>query len=1387
METQVKKKHLLSKKKFTIMLLTALVCLLLGSMVGYKGFNNSSDNISKDTIVSDNSVKTIKAKDSKSAELTSTQKELINNSSVSSTKKLDPIGKKYIAEHINTKYAKLDKLDLTNTMVVRHLLVDKTGLSDNETIDNFWSRDDAHEYFYTQIVTDVAVYETDDDSDYYVAYINTMKNDDSASVYDVEFAINNNEGQTVDGCIYDKDSGLAYIPKSLYLYKNKDTGKKEIVVNRIQTQLLQAMSVKESNVKSDVNYAEFNNLNSIKNGEADVEGFKFLTKVSTDKNLAKDDIMLSVNGLPTTDFEYNSNTGVITLSKSSLGISTVSVNVDEKASAKAAIKNIFSLTNVSAASSINDMLCAGTVTVPSGVGSGWHSDSTQLGVGYNGNWNQSSYPVYGLNNYDDNLRSYLHSGGVSWGYGNLVQMNSGMYFGVYLGVGNFTNGTSSSFWDYGTENASASYVPEGNWLKLQCAHVASPIGNRPQGNADGWYINNVCTRVLDKSNDYIVVSFVTQKKNTQTGCGIAKFKIRNPPSVSHTLNYNANGGTANEVAAENNPNGYKIIDTSDYFIQYNVDQNKYLHASGANNYGPNSVIWNSYSFSAPQTIWTFERYKDTPYYYIFNRMSGKALNLSGDGDSVTDTLDLYRQLSADDSQYQDFLWYLIDEGDGWISIVNKKTNKAIDCYGSGTDNGSSVNTYTVNHTGAQKWKLHEANTSKGYVSRKKENGLSVYVNSAIPHKKGYTFKYWCGGNAQTLSKVVETGDSSMPRYWIAPVYNSQTGKRETDRWEVLVYAPTAAYVQAPNWTQMNGQDDLDWTGLGSGSWERGGQSFNFGGQLTVRNSQISNYIIHLYAKNSSDGVITSFDTSFKETEFYGAFYSPGDNYTYDTNIDETLYAIYSPNSYKIVYDANGGKGTMNDQTVTYDQKYSVKANSFTYSGHKFIGWNTQPDGRGDDWTDRIGKEKTWNYENDVTLYAIWKGDSYDVKFMPNGGEGTMSKQKFDVGESKKLSDKQFTRTGYEFLKWTTESNGSGNSYENKETVKDISSAGTTLPLYAQWTPIEYIIRYNGNGNTSGSTASSSHTYDQAKSLTKNGFKKTGYTFTGWTTEEDGSGDHYSDIESVINLTTKNNDVIDLYAQWTPNEYTVVYHPVAPTYSQSTVTGTMENTNCTYGLNYNFRKNTFGLNNHKFIGWSTRKGTANNELTKKDIVYQDKQPFKNLSSANGAVINLYPVWDEAPTIKTKYRKFLKNKDVDKNKLLKYVTSDDREDGDLTNKVVIKQIKYSDRVDTSPTKLDTSVVTDDIIVTVTVTDSQGNTTEQVFYVSIYEEAPDITEPAQESEIRFISRTQAEKRYYLKDTSNWKTDAVLNQKIKDSFDSRNGGSEYEYDSSTKRWVKK
>ena len=84
-------------------------------------------------------------------------------------------------------------------------------------------------------------------------------------------------------------------------------------------------------------------------------------------------------------------------------------------------------------------------------------------------------------------------------------------------------------------------------------------------------------------------------------------------------------------------------------------------------------------------------------------------------------------------------------------------------------------------------------------------------------------------------------------------------------------------------------------------------------------------------------------------------------------------------------------------------------------------------------------------------------------------------------------------------------------------------------LKAVWTPNTYTINYNGNGSTSGSTASSTHTYDIASNLTTNGFKKTGYKFIGWNTAADGSGTAYLDGASVTRAISSGS--ITLYAQW----------------------------------------------------------------------------------------------------------------------------------------------------------------------------------------------------------------------------------------------------------------
>ncbi len=67
------------------------------------------------------------------------------------------------------------------------------------------------------------------------------------------------------------------------------------------------------------------------------------------------------------------------------------------------------------------------------------------------------------------------------------------------------------------------------------------------------------------------------------------------------------------------------------------------------------------------------------------------------------------------------------------------------------------------------------------------------------------------------------------------------------------------------------------------------------------------------------------------------------------------------------------------------------------------------------------------------------------------------------------------------------------------------------------------------------------TYGKSFAVTKNAFKRDGYTFVGWNTAADGTGILVKDKEKVSNLTAENNDVVILYAQWEAIPYTITYH------------------------------------------------------------------------------------------------------------------------------------------------------------------------------------------------------------------------------------------------------
>ncbi|MBR1514443.1 MAG: InlB B-repeat-containing protein [Bacteroidales bacterium] len=158
----------------------------------------------------------------------------------------------------------------------------------------------------------------------------------------------------------------------------------------------------------------------------------------------------------------------------------------------------------------------------------------------------------------------------------------------------------------------------------------------------------------------------------------------------------------------------------------------------------------------------------------------------------------------------------------------------------------------------------------------------------------------------------------------------------------------------------------------------------------------------------------------------------------------------------ITFDANGGQGTMEAQRFNRGQKTGLNKNkeSITMEGSVFKGWNTQVDGRGVAYED--GEAVTF-YEN-TTLYAQWEQKTHTITFIQNDRKvgGKMEMQTVPEGTDTALEKCAYTKKGYRFKGWNTESNGKGTAYKDG----DIVNLKEDLKLYAQW-------ERNGGGSGSG--------------------------------------------------------------------------------------------------------------------------------------------------------------------------------------------------------------------------------------------------------------------------------------------------------------------------------
>ena len=237
----------------------------------------------------------------------------------------------------------------------------------------------------------------------------------------------------------------------------------------------------------------------------------------------------------------------------------------------------------------------------------------------------------------------------------------------------------------------------------------------------------------------------------------------------------------------------------------------------------------------------------------------------------------------------------------------------------------------------------------------------------------------------------------------------------------------------------------------------------------------------------------------------------GDFFGYNKKSDKWEKGYEPKSSVVVTFDANEGKGTMEDQTMDADTETVLTKNAFTREGYVFDHWNTKADGSGTSYT---GAQSV-TLKEDTTLYAIWKVNEYTITW--KDADGTVLKTdkvaygetpKFEGDEPTKKADAQYT---YKFKGWTPE-------------VTKVTGDATYTAEYTQ-TVNKYDVTWKNEDGTvlkTDSVAYGTTPEYKGEIPTKKADEKNSYVFDGWTPKVSavtGDATYTAKFKAVINTYT----------------------------------------------------------------------------------------------------------------------------------------------------------------------------------------------------------------------------------------------------------------------------
>ena len=139
-----------------------------------------------------------------------------------------------------------------------------------------------------------------------------------------------------------------------------------------------------------------------------------------------------------------------------------------------------------------------------------------------------------------------------------------------------------------------------------------------------------------------------------------------------------------------------------------------------------------------------------------------------------------------------------------------------------------------------------------------------------------------------------------------------------------------------------------------------------------------------------------------------------------------IYPLYKQDNptvdqkYSVVFNKNGGTGTMSKQVISRGVSTKLTANAFTRTGYTFKNWNTNKNGSGTSYSNKQSVTNLAAGGESITLYAQWTANKYTVTYNGNGGTWNGQSTWSDTatyGEDYYIWPNFFTKSNNTFIGW----------------------------------------------------------------------------------------------------------------------------------------------------------------------------------------------------------------------------------------------------------------------------------------------------------------------------------------------------------------------------------